>query len=112
MWMEPGHGGRNRSDFYRRAVVWNLAAVAGVTSAAASLSGPARTGLVHSIVAAEQLNEANALNQLARHLVLTVGPAIGGTIVAVAGCRLWRWLQCRLLVRLGGVDGENPCPAR
>ncbi|WP_281286293.1 MFS transporter [Actinoallomurus bryophytorum] len=68
-----------------RAAVWNLAALAGANSAAASFSGPARTGLVRSIVAAKQLNEANALNQLARHLVLTVGPAIGGTIVAVAG---------------------------
>jgi hypothetical protein len=60
-------------------------ALAGANSAAASFSEPARTGLVRSIVAADQLNEANALNQLARHLVLTIGPAIGGTIVAAAG---------------------------
>jgi hypothetical protein len=71
--------------FTGRAAVWNLAALAGATSAAASFSEPARTGLIRCIVAAEQLNEANALNQLARHMVLTIGPAIGGTIVAVAG---------------------------
>jgi MFS family permease len=71
--------------FTGRAAVWNLATLAGANSAAASFAGPARTGLVRSIVAAEQLNEANALNQLARHLVLMIGPAIGGTIVATAG---------------------------
>ena len=54
--------------FTGRAAVWNLAALAGATSAAAWFSEPARTGLIRSIVAAEQLNEANALNQLARHL--------------------------------------------
>lgn len=71
--------------FSGRAAVWNLATVAGVNSAATSFSGPARTGLVQSIVAPEQLNEANALSQLARHLVLTIGPAIGGAVVATAG---------------------------
>jgi MFS family permease len=71
--------------FTGRAAVWNLATLAGANSAAASFAEPARTGLVRSIVAAEQLNEANALNQLARHSVLMIGPAIGGTIVATAG---------------------------
>jgi MFS family permease len=68
-----------------RAAVWNLASLAGANSAAASFAGPARTGLIPSIVAAEQLGEANALSQLARHIVLTVGPAVGGGVVAVAG---------------------------
>jgi MFS family permease len=71
--------------FTDRAAVWNLAALAGANAAAASFSGPARTGLVGSIVAPERLHEANALSQLARHLVLAVGPAIGGTVVATAG---------------------------
>ena len=71
--------------FSGRAAVWNLAALAGATSAAASFSGPARTGLIRSIVVAGQLNAATALGQLARHIILTVGPAIGGAVVAVAG---------------------------
>jgi MFS family permease len=71
--------------FTGRAAVWNLAALAGANSAAASFSGPARTGLVGAIVAGSQLSEANALSQLARHIVLTIGPAIGGAVVAMAG---------------------------
>jgi MFS family permease len=71
--------------FTGRAAVWNLAALAGANSAAASFSGPARVGLVRAIVAEEQLSEANALSQLARHIVLTIGPAIGGAVVATAG---------------------------
>ncbi|MFB9831308.1 MFS transporter [Actinoallomurus acaciae] len=71
--------------FTGRAAVWNLATLAAANSAAASFSGPARTGLIGSIVAEEQLSEANALSQLARHVVLTIGPAIGGAVVAMAG---------------------------
>ncbi|GLY75866.1 MFS transporter [Actinoallomurus sp. CA-142502] len=71
--------------FTGRAAVWNLAALAGANSAAASFSGPARTGLVGAIVAGSQLSEANALSQLARHIILTIGPAIGGAVVAMAG---------------------------
>ncbi|GAA4638972.1 hypothetical protein GCM10023196_098750 [Actinoallomurus vinaceus] len=68
-----------------RAAVWNLAALAAANSAAASFSEPARVGLIPAIAPAEQLQEANALVQLSRHVIRTVGPAIGGTIVATAG---------------------------
>ena len=71
--------------FTGHAQVWNLAVLAAANSAAASFSAPARTGLMSAIVSAEQLSEANALAQLSRHAVVTVGPAIGGTIVATVG---------------------------
>jgi hypothetical protein len=71
--------------FVGGAQVWNLAALAAANSAAASFSSPARTGLMSVIVGKDQLSEANALNQLSRHTIVTIGPAIGGTIVATAG---------------------------
>jgi hypothetical protein len=37
------------------------------------------------IVTKDQLSDANALMQLCRHTIVSVGPAIGGTIVATAG---------------------------
>ncbi|GLY78015.1 MFS transporter [Actinoallomurus iriomotensis] len=71
--------------FAGRAQVWNLAALAATNSAAASFSSPAQTGLMSVIVPKDQLGEANALAQLSRHTIVTIGPAIGGTIVATAG---------------------------
>jgi hypothetical protein len=71
--------------FAGRAQVWNLAALAAANSAASAFSSPARTGLMSMIVAQDQLSDANALMQLCRHTIVTVGRAIGGTIVATAG---------------------------
>ncbi|WP_329243063.1 MFS transporter [Actinoallomurus sp. NBC_01490] len=71
--------------FAGRAQVWNLAALAAANSAAASFCSPAQSGLMSVIVPKDQLGEANALTQLSRHTIVTIGPAIGGTIVATAG---------------------------
>lgn len=67
------------------AKVWMLAALAGVTGIGTGFFNPASTGLLPSIVPAEQLQPANALRYSAMSVGEILGPVIAGVVVAVAG---------------------------
>jgi hypothetical protein len=64
--------------------VWSIAVTQGAFGAAAAFSRPATTGLVQQIVAADRLQEANALIGLARSVSRIAGPAAGGLLVTFA----------------------------
>jgi MFS family permease len=67
------------------AEVWELALLALLSGAAGAFFQPAVQGLVPQIVAGSVLVEANALLQLANNSVAIIGPAVAGTVIAVAG---------------------------
>lgn len=67
------------------AEVWTLALLAGVTGAATGFFSPASTGLLPEVVAAEQLQPANALRWSAVSTGDIVGPLAAGLLVAAAG---------------------------
>lgn len=56
-----------------------------VSGAASAFDNPARQALIPGLVPREELAAGLTLNITARHIATIVGPAIGGTIVAVAG---------------------------
>lgn len=60
-------------------------ALAALLSAGRQIAGPARLALLPDIVPAPQLNRANALAMVTQNLVLLIGPAIGGGLVALSG---------------------------
>ena len=64
---------------------WHLAVSSAVLGAAAAFFGPASTGVVPQIVAAERLQEANALIALSRSAIDIAGPAVSGVLVAEVG---------------------------
>jgi len=67
------------------AEVWMLALLAGVTGAATGFFSPASTGLLPEVVAAEQLQPANALRSSAISAGEILGPLAAGVLVASAG---------------------------
>src|SRR5512133_1970651 len=67
------------------AEVWMLAVFSFVYGTAAALFMPALIGLIPQTVAAERLQEANALVSLTRSLASVAGPALAGVILVVAG---------------------------
>jgi MFS family permease len=67
------------------AEVWMLALLAGVTGAATGFFGPASTGLLPEVVLVEQLQPANGLRASAVSTGETLGPVVGGVLVAAAG---------------------------
>jgi MFS family permease len=67
------------------AEVWMLALLAGVTGAATGFFEPASTGVLPEVVAAEQLQPANALRTTARSTGEILGPPAAGLLVAAAG---------------------------
>ena len=67
------------------AEVWMLAALAGVTGAATGFFNPASTGLLPEVVAADDLQPANALRATAVSGSEILGPAVAGLLVAAAG---------------------------
>jgi MFS family permease len=71
--------------FTGHAHVWELATASAVFGFAGAFFNPASTGLIPSIVAAEQLQEANALLSLSRGILEVGGPAVAGVIVATLG---------------------------
>jgi MFS family permease len=66
------------------AEVWMLAALAGVTGAAAGFFNPAATGLLPHVVPAEGLQPANALRATAASVSEILGPLTAGLLVAAA----------------------------
>jgi MFS family permease len=67
------------------AEVWSLAAIEAVNGAAAAFTLPAMVGLVPHLVPRGQLQQANALNGLARNITTIGGASVGGAIVGFAG---------------------------
>ncbi|HSD78175.1 MAG TPA: MFS transporter [Solirubrobacteraceae bacterium] len=67
------------------AEIWTLAVLAGVTGAATGFFNPASTGLLPAVVAAERLQQANALRGLSMAAGQIAGPILAGVLVAVAG---------------------------
>ena len=67
------------------AEVWHFVVLAFVRGIAASFFFPAAQGIVPQVVAAEHLQEANALLRLSRNGTLIGGTALAGVIVAIAG---------------------------
>jgi MFS family permease len=65
--------------------LWHLVAAVVVFGAGDALFAPAFGAIVPEIVPAEQLVEANSLDQFVRPAVRLVGPALGGALVAGLG---------------------------
>jgi DHA3 family tetracycline resistance protein-like MFS transporter len=66
--------------------IWHLVVLALIIGAGDAFFGPALGAIVPEVVAAEQLVQANALQQLVeRAAARLVGPALGGVVVATAG---------------------------
>jgi len=67
------------------AALWHFIVAGFIFGTVSSFGTPAITGLVPSIVPAEQVQQANALNSLSRNTVGLVGPAVAGVMVALVG---------------------------
>jgi len=65
--------------------VWHVALLAFATGAAGALDIPVRQSLLQDLVGREDLPNAIALNSLAFNSSRTIGPAIGGALLAVTG---------------------------
>jgi len=66
--------------------LWELMAVAVVYGAATAFFDPASDALVPELLPAEDLAQANSLDQLIRPLALRLtGPAVGGAVIAAIG---------------------------
>ncbi len=65
--------------------VWELAVLQAVYGAASAFFGPASTGIVPEVVAAEDLQDANSAMGVAENLSSVVGPALGGVLVVAVG---------------------------
>jgi MFS family permease len=66
--------------------MWHLLVIAAVYGAATAFFDPASDALVPELLAAEDLAQANSLDQLIRPLALRLaGPAAGGALVAAIG---------------------------
>jgi MFS family permease len=66
-----------------QARIWEVVALQAVYGAANAFFMPAQIGLIPAVVGPGQLREANALMSLSRTAAGVVGPAVGGTLVAL-----------------------------
>jgi MFS family permease len=67
------------------AEIWMLAALSALYGTAEAVFGPALVGLIPQTVAAERIQQANALFAGAQNLGMILGPALAGVLIAVAG---------------------------
>ena len=65
------------------AEIWQLALLYAIEGAATAFFNPASNAIVPQVVAAERLQEANALLDLSRSVGHTVGPALAGVLLAL-----------------------------
>ena len=66
--------------------LWHMVALTAVYGAATAFFGPAFDAIVPDVVPADQLAEANSLDQFVRPAALRLaGPALGGIVVAATG---------------------------
>lgn len=66
-------------------VMWQIIALAVVSSLTWALDNPARNALVPDLVEKENLANAIALNAVAVEITVVVGPALGGLLIPVLG---------------------------
>jgi len=69
----------------QQATTASIAACGFVSGTAVAFKDPAATGVVAQVVAAEHLQQANALLRLPGNAVKVLGPVVGGLIVAAGG---------------------------
>ena len=67
--------------------------LAAVLAAGRHLGGPARLALIPELVTADQLNRSNALLMMSQNVILLVGMAAGGVIVAGLGTSVAFWVD-------------------
>jgi MFS family permease len=66
--------------------LWHLCVAGAVIGAGTAFAAPAFDAIVPDLIAAEELQHANGLDQFLRPVALRlIGPALGGVLVAVAG---------------------------
>ncbi len=73
-------------------------ALAALLSAGRQIAGPARLALLPDIVPAAQLARSNALMMVTQNVVLLLGPAMGGAVVALRGTNAAFWLDAASFV--------------
>ena len=72
-------------SFFGQVRVWHIYAVTFLSGAVGIFDAPARTALIPSLVGAEQLATAYALNITWRQIATLAGPFIGGVVIATVG---------------------------
>jgi len=65
--------------------VWELAVMSFLLGLAGQFFDPAKAALTPSLVPPDELTSANALLQFTRQVLFIAGPAIGGSLIALAG---------------------------
>lgn len=75
--------------------------LAALLSAGRQISGPARLALTPALVPEPQLTRANALLMITHNVVLLLGPAAGGAIVAVWGTAPAFWVDAGTFIVSG-----------
>src|SRR5580693_1546319 len=68
--------------------VWLLYALVAVSSSISAINGPVRRTFIPSLLPADQLTAALALNRLSFQIMLTAGPGLAGLITATPGLGL------------------------
>ena len=92
-------------------------ALAALIAAGRQLSGPARLALIPDLIPAEQLNRGNALFMISQNLILLLGMAAGGVIVATLGASTAFWVDggtfaaSALLLSLPRLAARRSAPA-
>ncbi|NIZ91641.1 MFS transporter [Kineococcus rubinsiae] len=88
-----------------------LYALVAVQSAAFAINNPARSAILPRLVSREQLPAANALNATTWSLALTLGPLLGGVLVATWGFEVAYTIDAvTFLATLWGVWRLPPLP--
>jgi len=92
-------------------LIW-IYALAVVLAVGRQLTGPARLALIPDIVPADSLKKTNALAMLTGNLVLLLGMAAGGVLVAAVGTRIAFWVDAGTFLAsaiiLTGVRDRRP----
>lgn len=78
-------------------------ALAALLSVGRQFVGPARLALLPSVVPAARLGQANALAMLTQNVVLLLGPALGGALVAWRGTSAAFWVDAASFVLSAGL---------
>lgn len=78
-------------------------ALAALLSVGRQFVGPARLALLPSVVPAARLGQANALAMLTQNVVLLIGPALGGALVAWRGTSAAFWVDAASFVLSAGL---------
>ena len=82
--------------------------LAGLLSVGRQFTGPARLAIVADLVPGAQLDKANALSMVTKNVVMLVGPAVGGAVVALRGTDVAFWLDAAtFLASAGRADARH-----